>query len=252
MIIYFSGTGNSRYCAEVMAAHLNDELLDSFHFIRDHIAAELISGTPWVFVSPTYAWQIPHVFRDFIRSGNFEGSRDAYFVMTCGSDIGNAEESLKELCEEKNLTYRGVLEVVMPENYITLFRAPSPEKAEKMLDLAVPKLKKAVRRIEKLEEFPTSGSGALNGMKSNLVNRVFYRMFVNDKKYFVKDSCVGCGKCETVCPLANIRMVEGWPQWGGNCTQCMACINGCPTEAIEYGSRSKGKRRYLCTREIKR
>ena len=71
MIVYFSGTGNSRYCAEVLAAHLNDELLDSFHFIRDQIAADVISGTPWVFVSPTYAWQIPHVFRDFIRSGNF-------------------------------------------------------------------------------------------------------------------------------------------------------------------------------------
>ena len=77
MIVYFSGTGNSRYCAEVLAAHLNDELLDSFHFIRDQIAAEVISGTPWVFVSPTSAWQIPHVFRNFILSGNFEVSKDA-------------------------------------------------------------------------------------------------------------------------------------------------------------------------------
>ena len=252
MIVYFSGTGNSRYCAEVLAAHLGDELLDSFHFIRDQIAAELISGTPWVFVSPTYAWQIPHVFRDFIRSGSFEGSRDAYFVMTCGSDIGNAEESLKELCNEKEWNYRGVLEVVMPENYITMFWAPSPEKAEKMLDLAVPRLKKAVKRIETRNDLPKTKGGALNGMKSSLVNRVFYKMFVNDKKYYTKDSCVSCGKCETVCPLANIRLVDGRPQWGGNCTQCMACINGCPVEAIEYGNKSKGKRRYLCTREIKR
>ena len=252
MIVYFSGTGNSRYCAEVLAAHLNDELLDSFHFIRDQIAADVISGTPWVFVSPTYAWQIPHVFRDFIRSGNFEGSKDAYFVMTCGSDIGNAEESLKELCAEKGFTYRGVLEVVMPENFITLFKAPAPDKAEKMLDLAIPRLKKAVKRIEKVENLPDPRRRALNGMKSGLVNKTFYKIFVTDKKYFTKESCVGCGKCEAVCPLANIRVVDGRPQWGGNCTQCMACINSCPMEAIEFGNRSKGKRRYLCTREVKR
>lgn len=251
MIVYFSGTGNSRYCAEVLAAHLNDQILDVFYFIRDGIAAELISRTPWIFVSPTYAWQIPHVFRDFIRSGNFDGNRDAYFVMTCGSDIGNAEETLRKLCVEKDLHYRGVLEVVMPENFITMFKAPSAEKAEKIMDAAIPRLKKAVVRIEKGEDFPKPRSGAFNGLKSGLVNRVFYKLFVKADSYYVKDGCVGCGKCAAVCPLANIRLEDGRPRWGGNCTQCMACINSCPTEAIEYGSRSKGKRRYLCTREVK-
>jgi len=252
MIVYFSGTGNSRYCAEVMAAHLDDELLDSFQYIRHQIAAELISGTPWVFVSPTYAWQIPHVFADFIRSGNFEGSREAYFVMTCGSDIGNAEASLKQLCEEKGFHYRGVLEVVMPENFITLFWAPTPEKAEQLLDGAVPTLKKAVEQIRKGKAFPEPKKRLFQRIQSGLVNRIFYKMFLKADPFYVKETCVGCGKCADVCPLGNIAMVDEKPQWSRNCTQCMACINGCPTEAIEYGKRTKGKRRYLCTREVKR
>ena len=86
-------------------------------------------------------------------------------------------------------------------------------------------------------------------MKSGLVNKTFYKIFVTDKKYFTKESCVGCGKCEAVCPLANIRMGDGHPQWGGNCTQCMACICGCPTQAIEYGKRSRGKTRYQCPKD---
>ena len=252
MIVYFSGTGNSRYCAEVMAAHLDDELLDSFHFIRDGIAAELISDTPWVFVSPTYAWQIPHVFRDFIRSGNFKGNSDAYFVMTCGSDIGNAEVTLRALCEEKGLNYRGVLEVIMPENFITLFRAPSPEKANQLMDRAIPLLKKAVDRVRSGKEFPEPKHRVGNGLKSGTVNKVFYKLFVKAEPYRVTGDCVGCGTCEQLCPLANIRLVDRKPQWGPNCTQCMACINSCPTEAIEYGIRRKGKRRYLCDREVKR
>lgn len=50
MIVYFSGTGNSRYCAERMAQQLDDEAVNSFHFLRDGIAAELISGKPWVYL----------------------------------------------------------------------------------------------------------------------------------------------------------------------------------------------------------
>lgn len=37
---------------------------------------------------------------------------------------------------------------------------------------------------------------------------------------------------------------EGGPVWGKRCTHCMACICGCPAEAIEYGKRTVGKRRY--------
>ena len=44
--------------------------------------------------------------------------------MTCGSEIGNAEKYLRELCA-KSTWFRGVLQVVMPENYIALFSAPA-------------------------------------------------------------------------------------------------------------------------------
>lgn len=118
MIVYFTGTGNSRYCAQMLAEHLGDELMDSFYFIRDGIAAELRSDRPWVFVSPTYAWRVPRIFADFIRSGSCSGSPEAYFVMTCGDEIGNAAAFNQALCEEKGLINKGTLPVVMPENYI--------------------------------------------------------------------------------------------------------------------------------------
>jgi len=39
-------------------------------------------------------------------------------------------------------------------------------------------------------------------------------------------------------------MENGQPRWGENCTHCMACINFCPKDAIQYGSGSVGKIRY--------
>ena len=71
-------------------------------------------------------------------------------------------------------------------------------------------------------------------------------MFVKDKAFRATDACISCGKCVEGCPLRNIRLEDGKPQWGGNCTHCMACINYCPMDAIEYGMASRKRHHYTC------
>jgi len=246
VVIYFSGTGNSRYCAQMIAAKLGDELIDASGFIKNGIAAELISGKPWVFVSPTYAWQMPRVFASFIRSGSFEGNRDAYFVLTCGGDIGNAGGSIEALCREKELSCKGVLEVPMPENYVAMFSVPDEETCEKMVAAARPVLEGGIARIRAGEPFPDRKAGFMDKLKSGPINKGFYAGYVSAKKFYATDACIGCGKCAQACVLNNITLKEGRPVWGGSCTHCMACICGCPVTAIEYGKVSRGKSRYQC------
>ena len=246
MIVYFTGTGNSRYCAQLMADKLGDHCTDAFHFIRDGVAAELSSAKPWVFVCPTYSWKIPRVFADFIRAGRFSGSRDAYFVMTCGADTGSAADKNRALCREKGFHYRGTLPVVMPENYIAMFSAPEQKEALDIIAAARPVLEQAVGYIQRDEKFPDRKSGTVDHLKSGLVNTLFYRFNVKSRPFHVAGSCVSCGKCAAACPLGNIRMERGLPVWGSRCTHCMACICGCPTGAIEYGKASRGKPRYQC------
>ena len=246
MIIYFSGTGNSKYCAQMLADKLEDKLLDSFEFIKNEISAELISSKPWVFVSPTYCWQLPHIFEDFIRSARFEGCKEAYFVMTCGSDIGNAGEKIQKLCQEVGLKFQGVIPVVMPENYIAMFEVPQPDIAKRIVLVAKRSLLKAVRKIQNGEQFPEQKVHLLDKFKSGPLNPFFYKIFVKAKPFYATDACVGCGKCTNVCVLNNISIKDGKPEWGDACTHCMACICGCPTESIEYGKKSLGKPRYIC------
>lgn len=246
MVIYFSGTGNSRYCAQRIAAALGDELLDAAGYIKHGIAADLISGKPWVFVSPTYAWRIPRVFEQFLRSGSFQGATDAYFVMTCGGDIGNAGKYLRALCGQIGLTYRGVLEVIMPENYVAMFAVPDEQESNEIIARAQPVLDAAVETIRRGEPF-ADGKGSLSDrFKSGSVNPAFYSLFVKAKKFYATDACVSCGLCQSACVLNNVHLTGGKPIWGENCTHCMACICGCPKEAIEYGRQSRGKRRYQC------
>ena len=246
MIVYFSGTGNSRYCARFLARELDDDLLDAGHYMKNQIAADLIGGKPWVFVCPTYAWQLPRIFQRFIRSGSFSGCADAYFVMTCGEDIGNAGSYIEALCQEKNLKFKGVLPVVMPENYIAMFDVPDEKESAEIIMKARPVLREAVSCIRMREALPEIPVGVKDRAKSGKIHDVFYKKFVKDRDFHVKDGCVSCGKCVETCVLRNIRLENGRPVWGGSCTHCMACICGCPAEAIEYGKKSKGQPRYQC------
>ena len=246
MIIYFSGTGNSTYCAEMLADKTGDEVINSFDFIKNNKNEEFNSKKPWIFVSPTYAWQIPHVFNEFIRKSSFSGDKKAYFIMTCGSDIGNAEKINKAICKEKGFEYMGTAEIIMPENYIALFDAPDQKKSEKIIRHSLPHLAKTAESINNGEYLSKKDIKSADKLKSGMVNKLFYKFYVKSKAFTVSDDCIGCGKCSDNCVLNNITIKDGKPQWGNECTHCMACICGCPTSAIEYGNKSQGKPRYQC------
>lgn len=244
MILYFTGTGNSRYAAEYIGSVINEKPVSINEYLKKEEYPELESETPYIIVIPAYAWRIPRVVEEFIRKSIFRGNTEAYFVMTCGDSIGNAGEYAKKLCEAKGLIYRGMADVAMPENFITMFRAPSEEEESLIMEQARRRLKSVTAAFILGNEL-TQKSPKAKAL-SAIVNPVFYKLFVNDRAYRVKEDCTGCGFCERVCPLNNIEMTDGRPVWKGSCIQCMACICGCPAEAIEYGKKSVGKRRYWC------
>ena len=246
MIIYFSGTGNSRWCAQLLAEKLGDDLLDCHNYIKNGIQAELTSGKPWIFVGPTYAWQLPKIFMDFIRTSWLQGSQDAYFVMTCGGQIGKAEKYNLELCNKAGKTYCGTAKVKMAENYLAMFEVTSEQEEDLLMKEAGTYLEDISSLISKEEKLPTVKEGAIGALLSGKVNEMFNKFYLSDEKFVAGDKCISCGLCEKKCPLGNIEIKDGKPLWKGNCTQCMACICNCPTEAIEYGKKSIGKRRYLC------
>lgn len=209
----------------------------------------LHSERPWIVVAPTYGWQLPRLLADHLRQTPLTGSREVWFVLTCGSEIGAAGRALEDLCRELGLHYRGVWEVVMPENYIAMFSAPDRAEAQKIVDRAKPGLLDCAGFLRRGEAFPPRRTGPLDRLKSGAVNRIFYRYFIKADPFFVKDSCIGCGSCVKACPLNNIVLQGGRPFWGTDCTHCMACICTCPAQAIEYGNKSRGKPRYQCPEE---
>lgn len=244
MIFYYSGTGNSQLAAKQLAAETGDELTAVNPLLKKGEKSAFYTERPLVFVCPTYAWRMPRVFVQWIRETDFSGNGQAYFILTCGGGVGNAGAYAQKLCAEKHWTYYGLAEVVMPENYIALYDSPDESESEAIIARArvrITALAQLIREEKRITPPPVTVKGRL---LSGPVNGLFYPVVVKDKAFWAKENCIGCGLCVKRCPLNNIQLSAGRPVWQGGCTHCMACIGGCPVEAIEYGTKSKGRRRH--------
>ena len=246
MIIYFTGTGNSAFIAQKLAAALDDSLLCINDRLREKKLKKIHSEKPLVFVTPTYAWRLPKVVAQWIRRETFIGCQNAYFVMTCGASIGDAATYLKRLCRRKSFTYMGVMPVIMPENYLAMFEVPEEPEAIATVMRAELVVAEIAELISSGIIFTSQKFSLMNHLLSGPVNAAFVTFFMKDNKFLVKEECIRCGKCVEACPLHNIQMVDNVPVWNHKCTHCMRCITECPVEAIEYGASTFGKRRYHC------
>ena len=244
MILCYSGTGNSRYIAHRIADALGDGLLGMNDRIKAGDTSPIEVNERLIIVTPTYAWRIPRIVRDWLTKTEFPGAKRAWFVMNCGSEIGNAAKYNRTLCREKQLSYMGTAQIIMPENYIAMFDAPRAEEARQIVDRAESDIGRAATAIAENQAFPPPRDNLYDRFMSGPVNPIFYAFCVKAKAFTVSDACIGCGKCAALCPTNNISIQNGKPVWGGDCTHCMACICYCPAEAIEYGKKSLGKPRY--------
>ena len=244
MVLYFTGTGNSRYLARRIAEGLEMPLCDLNACIKAGDTAPVQTGRDVVLVTPTYAWRIPRVVSEWLGKTALTGAERIWFVMDCGSEIGNAARYNRLLAEQKHLQDMGTAQVIMPENYIAMFNAPQPAEARKIVERAEPQIDAVVEDVRTGRPFAAPRNNLYDRLMSGPVNPIFYRCFVKSAAFRAGDACVGCGQCARKCPMNNIRMENGKPVWGQACTHCMACICYCPTEAIEYGKKSVGKPRY--------
>ena len=79
MISYFSGTGNSRYIAEVINSVIEDKLVSINECLKNNLIVSL--EQQYIIVCPTYAWRIPRVVEQFIRTNHFILFRELKFIL---------------------------------------------------------------------------------------------------------------------------------------------------------------------------
>ena len=246
MVLYFSATGNTEFIAQELAKRLDDECINLLDRIKTQDHTPLHSEKPYVICAPVYVCEMPRFFRKYLKEQPLTGSKDVYFIFTSGGYCGPSGVLAKSLVTGKKMVYRGYTEFQMPRNYVAGEAYPMLEPPE-----TEERIRGSWRQLDQV------ASDILTGNKLTARHVYFFETLITvpfnpvwckykltAKEFYVKDSCVGCGKCKKLCPLNNIDLVDKKPVWADRCTHCMACIANCPKDAIEYGNVTQNKERY--------
>ena len=248
MIFYFSGTGNTRFVAEQIAAGIGEELVFIPDAIRDNrFEFEIGSDETVGFCFPTHGWQPPRIVREFIRRLKINANY-VWALTTCGDNMGETMTILNKELAAIGLKASTVFSVIMPESYVCLpFMYTDTEEKErakiaearKQLPHIIECIRARKTGVEELEK------GGTPRLYSYVIGAYFNARMVNDKKFTVDaDMCIKCGKCQKVCPVDNITGTP--PVWNhnGRCTSCLACYHYCPTHAINFGKITRKRGQY--------
>lgn len=245
MMLFFSGTGNTRLAARYLARKLGETTC--VELLRSKSPVCLRAEEPLGLLFPIYAWGIPRVFRDALEQLEVASPPPyIYGVCTCGDEIGTTAQELRALLQAKGLRLDAVASVQMPETYVAFpgFHLDTQAVALRKLQAARRRLDDLSTRIGRRETFTDVRPGTAPWMLSHVVNPLFYACLISDRHYHASRACTGCGRCVQACPVGNIRLVNGRPAWQGHCAGCLACYHHCPAAAIRYGRRTQGKGQY--------
>lgn len=248
MIFYFSGCGNSRWIAEEIAEALGEELRFIPDLQREGFSSYNIKEEESIgFIFPIYSWAAPKLVEDLVLQTEWKGkAKYVWFACTCGDEMGKTRQMFRKTLAKAGLQLDACFCFQMPETYLDFpgFHLDTEEGAQRKIDNAKAKLPTVIGQIRNREAVFDEIVGSFPLFKSYVCRPAFLGG-VTDRKYFSTEDCIGCGICVKVCPLKNVTLnADKRPQWNGNCTQCMACYQYCPKNAIHFGSCTQGKGQY--------
>lgn len=246
MVLFFSATGNTEFIARQLALKLGDDCLNLLDRVKRGDHSPLHSDKPFIICAPVYVCEMPRFLAKYLKQQTFTGSREVYFIFTSGGYAGISGQLAKAMVRKKKMKYLGHAEFKMPRNYVANDHYPMlpAEQVQERILNSCRHLEEVVADIQAGRKLKARHIWLFETIITLPFNPVWSRLKYKTDDFYTTDACVGCGKCERLCPLNNISLKERKPVWGQECTHCMACIANCPTEAIEYGTISQTKEKY--------
>jgi len=242
-LYYYTGTGNSLWIARILAKELGDT--GTIPISRISSGTVESRGEAVGIIFPVHIWGVPHPIIGFVNALIHDPSRYYFAVAVNAGQVAATLLQLKKLMRAKGLTLSSGFEIAMPSNYIP-WGGPGPKDKQILrFTKAGEKMKAIAGVVAKREQRPVERGPLWQNILFTWLNRLaFPHVPSMDKSFWVDEKCNFCGVCKTVCPCGNIELQAGRPVWSHHCEQCLACIQWCPPEAIQFGKKTPRYERY--------
>lgn len=226
VLYYFSATGNSLTTARIIAEALGECELVPVVSLRDKVKV-IVEADAVGFVYPVYYGNMPWPVREAISKMVFRDDAYVFSFATYRGHAGAAAQRLDQLLRTRGVKLALARGVKMPGNS---FINPPEVDAEYLAK----QRENVLAQIDDIRNRVEEDNSAVELLNNNPIN------YPNNFRGIVADeNCIGCGTCVKVCPMGNIRLVDGHAEIGDDCSTCLACFHWCPKEAI-WMSRQEG------------
>ena len=233
--IYFSGTGNSKFCLEYFLQQYDKEA-KAFSIEEENAVEKIKQQEEIIFSYPVQYSNIPQILKDFINQNQevWKGKK-VFVIATMGLFSGDGAGILARLLQKYGAEIIGGLHLRMPDSISdekVLKR--SLEENKKLIKNAKIKIEQAATNM-KNENAPQEGIGVFYHLAGLFGQRLYFRNKTKnytDKLKIDAQKCIGCGKCVSLCPMKNITINNTVAVSGNQCTMCYRCVNHCPKQAI--------------------
>lgn len=233
--IYFSGTGNTKYCVERFITEYRNG--NHFYSIESPEALKQIENNDEIVIGyPVQYSNIPKILRDYITAHqNVWKEKKIFIIATMGLFSGDGAGMLARLLSSYGAVITGGLHLKMPDCIADVKALKrSYAKNKELVMKADEKIRKTVLRMRQGKP-PQEGLGIAYHFAGLFGQRLYFfrkTMKYTDKLKINARKCTACGLCVKLCPMGNISMEDGIAVSGDRCTMCYRCISKCPGQAI--------------------
>lgn len=249
VIYYFTGTGNSFKVAKDLSQYIEDTIIIQIR--QEKLSHQLSTDAKIIgFVVPTIFKGMPKLISQFINHlVIMHPSPYIFAVSTYGehNGMGIVSKQFEKLLAKKDLSLSAYFAIQMPQNAPVKDHVTTNQEKERLFreeNIRIPVIAESIRNHQLISH------------KNNKFRSIFENLIHNyltistskkpfDKDFYADEKCINCSVCSKVCPAQNIEMADNKPKWKlESCQCCLACIQWCPKEAIQYKKETIGIERY--------
>lgn len=238
LLIYFTGTYNTRYLTDRIKVKLQNKghIVNAFEINCD---TEFVNTDGYDFVGfgyPIYGFNSPRPFDKYVKKLKFTKDQKYFIYKNSGETFAmNNASSVKliRVMKRRKMRLVGEYHFVMPYNihfpYEKQFVREILEKDNKLEQIMIYNLENAIdHRIKSKFIYNLASFFVAIQKISGDINSFFYKVD--------KNKCINCMKCVNSCPEKNIYVnKKGVIKFHHHCDMCMRCSFYCPKDAIKIG-----------------